>query len=167
MFILINQWVMLCLVRTHYIIDLVTGVIFAHYMHAHAERLSFISDALLLRLSGKGRMRKHFKPCEACGWSNYYAGDYCNEHEKIILKTLYQEHKPIISHIKLKHISSSSSNQNYDIEKDNFDYVKKKEQQFKYNIDNTTNSPAIINLQNHDQQHNKKAAKYQKQLDDI
>ena len=32
MFIMINEWLMLCFVRTHYIIDLITGVIFAQYL---------------------------------------------------------------------------------------------------------------------------------------
>jgi hypothetical protein len=36
-FIMANQWFMMCLVRTHYIIDMVTGLIVAHYMFIMAE----------------------------------------------------------------------------------------------------------------------------------
>ena len=105
-FILINQWMMLCLVRTHYIIDLVTGIIFAHYMHSWAERVSFVSDVLILGIPGRLRMRKHFKPCKQCGWSNPCAADYCPDQERSILKGVFAEQRPLFDHS--KHKSSGS-----------------------------------------------------------
>lgn len=40
---------MLMLVRAHYIIDLVTAVIVAHYMHMISEKLSFLTDVKWMR----------------------------------------------------------------------------------------------------------------------
>jgi hypothetical protein len=37
------------LVRAHYIIDLVTGLMVAHYMHKLAERLSYVIDVKWFR----------------------------------------------------------------------------------------------------------------------
>lgn len=86
-FILINQWCMLFLVRTHYIIDLITGAIMAHFMFMQAERISFISDVLLLGISGgKKRFRSFWKPCKHCGWASKCASDYITKDEKAILK---------------------------------------------------------------------------------
>ena len=41
---------MMTSVRTHYVIDMITGVIIAHYMHIMAEKLSYYVDVLLLRI---------------------------------------------------------------------------------------------------------------------
>ena len=48
-FVMINQWFMMMLVRAHYIIDLTTGLMVAHYMHKLAERLSYIIDIKCFR----------------------------------------------------------------------------------------------------------------------
>ena len=37
------------LIRTHYVIDMVTGLIVAHYMHMIAERISFLVDVKWMR----------------------------------------------------------------------------------------------------------------------
>ena len=37
------------LVRTHYVIDMVTAVIVAHYMHMVAERVTYLIDTKLMR----------------------------------------------------------------------------------------------------------------------
>jgi hypothetical protein len=88
LFVLANQWLMLCLVRTHYIIDLVTGITAAHYMFMLAERASFVVDVKLLRIASKKRFSACFKFCNNCGWSNRYAGDFMSEEEKYIIKEL-------------------------------------------------------------------------------
>jgi hypothetical protein len=89
-FILINQWIMLTLVRTHYVIDLVTGLVVAHYMFMMAEQIIFIADVKILGLPGHKRSRFWYKPCQCCGWSNKYAGDYMAKEEKDQLKKLYR-----------------------------------------------------------------------------
>jgi hypothetical protein len=93
MFILINEWLMLCLVRTHYIIDLITGVIVAQYVFQISEKICFVSDAVLLRIPAKKRFRKYYKPCKNCGWGNHCASDLLDKKEKKILKSLYSDHK--------------------------------------------------------------------------
>lgn len=54
-FIGINQWVLMTFVRTHYIIDLVTGGILAHYCHMFAEWISYVSDVKFVGAPGKTR----------------------------------------------------------------------------------------------------------------
>lgn len=52
------------LIRTHYCIDMVTGLIVAHYMHMLAEKISFFVDHKWLRIPQKERVRYHYKPCD-------------------------------------------------------------------------------------------------------
>lgn len=92
-FIMINQWIMMTLVRTHYVIDLVTGLIVSHYMFIWAEKIIFIADVKILGLPGHLRSRNWFKPCECCGWSNKYAADYMAKEEKKQLKELHRQQK--------------------------------------------------------------------------
>ena len=88
-FILINQWIMMMLVRTHYIIDMVTGLIMAHYVFMWSERIAFYVDAKFWRIPVKLRQRKFYKPCKHCGWSNKCAGDFMTLEEKQKLKLIY------------------------------------------------------------------------------
>ena len=73
-------------VRTHYIIDMVTGLAVAHYCHMLAERCAFLIDAKLMRIPGFKRLRKYYKPCKFCGWCNPYAGDFITKDEKLKIK---------------------------------------------------------------------------------
>jgi len=84
------------LVRTHYIIDLVAGLIISHYVHIMAEKLIFFADVKILGLPGIKRKRHWFKPCKCCGWSNKNAGDYMPSNEKIYLKKLHKECKYLL-----------------------------------------------------------------------
>jgi len=91
-FIMVNQWIMLMLVRTHYIIDLVTAPIAAHYMQIIAEKLSYIVDVWWMRMhltKPDKRERYEFKPCKKCGWSNKCAKDFLPREEKELLKAAY------------------------------------------------------------------------------
>ena len=47
--VMINQWIMMMLVRAHYIIDLITGMMVAHYMNKLAERISYLIDVKWFR----------------------------------------------------------------------------------------------------------------------
>lgn len=47
-FIGVNQWILLWFVRTHYIIDLVTGLLIAHWAAINAEWLCYFVDVKLL-----------------------------------------------------------------------------------------------------------------------
>ena len=100
--VMINQWFMMTCVRTHYVIDMITGLIFAHYLHMIAEKLTFYVDVGLLKIgasttqlaaagAGRLRTRKHLKPCHNCGWGNAYAGDFMSVREKKWLKHVYKQ----------------------------------------------------------------------------
>lgn len=92
-FILVNQWVLMTFVRTHYIIDLITGAIMAHYCFMGAEWLSFFIDVKFLGVPGKDRFYNIYKPCKKCGWSNINASDYMDPEEKKKLKEMFYETK--------------------------------------------------------------------------
>lgn len=92
-FVMCNQWLMMMLIRAHYVIDMVSGLIIAHYLHILAERLSFLVDVKIMRqhlTKGDPRERYYFKPCKACGWSNKCTKDYLAPEEKVELKSLYE-----------------------------------------------------------------------------
>ena len=91
-FIMLNQWLMMCLVRTHYIIDLVTGLIVAHYMYIWAEKLSWITDSLVMGIPSYKRPRLYWTPCKCCGWGYLHAADYMSTDEKNDLKVIYQNY---------------------------------------------------------------------------
>jgi len=69
-FVLVNQWVLLMLLRTHYIIDLVTGLLLGHWAMMSAEWISYVIDVKLLGWSAKQRKLGYHNPCEKCGWAN-------------------------------------------------------------------------------------------------
>ena len=87
-FVMINQWILMTLVRTHYIIDLITGLIISHYCFIAAEWLSFFIDVKVLGIPGKDRFYKYYKPCKRCGWSNVNASNFVTKEEKAKLKEL-------------------------------------------------------------------------------
>jgi hypothetical protein len=83
-------------IRTHYFIDMVTGVVIAHYFHRLAEKLCFFIDVKVLRqhvTKPNKRERWHFKPCSECGWGNKRATNYLSENERGILELVYHEQK--------------------------------------------------------------------------
>ena len=90
-FIMLNQWVMMTLVRTHYIIDLITGLIVSHYVFMLAERIAFFIDAKVFRIPPNKRPTSSTMPCNYCGWNNRYAGHTMCKQEKDHLKNLYKD----------------------------------------------------------------------------
>jgi len=55
LFVHLNMWVLLIAVRTHYWIDMITGLMVAHFAIIIAERLSFLIDVKILGFDGKSR----------------------------------------------------------------------------------------------------------------
>jgi hypothetical protein len=96
---------MMTLVRTHYVIDLWSGLFIAHYFFIWAEKVSYLTDVKILGLPAKKRTRNFFKPCKCCGWSNKYAGDFMSKAEKRKLKELYIEHQALSIDNKLRNDS--------------------------------------------------------------
>jgi len=54
-FVMISEWFMLMCLRTHYIIDLTTGLMLAQYIHRWGEKLAFYFDVWLLGLPNHKR----------------------------------------------------------------------------------------------------------------
>lgn len=112
-FVLINQWILMTFVRTHYIIDLITGVIMAHYCFIAAEWICFFIDVKFLGIPGKERFQNNFKPCKKCGWSNIKASDFMDSNEKKKLKELFIENKCLSSACtKMKYSDEDAENTN-------------------------------------------------------
>lgn len=69
-FNLVNQWCMLMFLHTHYVIDLVSGFIIAHWAIMMGEMLSYLVDVRICGWSGPERKQTAHEPCHSCGWSN-------------------------------------------------------------------------------------------------
>ena len=81
-FVLVNQWIMMTLTRAHYIIDLITGLIFGHYFFMLAEWVSYYVDVKVLGVvSLKRRGRMAWIPCKSCGQHNRHIPDYTVKEE--------------------------------------------------------------------------------------
>lgn len=80
-FVIMNEWMMLMFLRTHYIIDFVTGFILARLLHYHAEKLSYYLDIKCWGIPAEKRQAKYFKPCLRCGWSNDNAERFVDKKE--------------------------------------------------------------------------------------
>lgn len=72
---------MLMFLRTHYFIDLITGLIVAKYLHRFGEYLSFIFDVKLLKIPHEKRQAFYFKPCPRCGVSFTPASKFVDKTE--------------------------------------------------------------------------------------
>ena len=95
-FVLCNEWALMTFIRTHYVIDMVTAVIVAHYMHMVAEKISYFLDVKVMHQNmAKTDERKsvYFESCESCGWGNKCAKNYLPEKERNILRARYCEQK--------------------------------------------------------------------------
>jgi len=80
--VLIMQWVMMMVVRTHYIMDLMAGLIFSHYIFMIGEYLSYFTDVKCFGILNE-RGREFYKPCHFCGNPNKCAVDRMHLKEKI------------------------------------------------------------------------------------
>jgi len=86
-FVVVSEWFMLTATRDHYIIDLVTGLMLAQYIHRWGEKLAFVFDVWLLGLPSHKRQTYYYKPCYSCGFNNMNIERYTDqdeiEHEKL------------------------------------------------------------------------------------
>jgi hypothetical protein len=78
---MINEWILLCVLRTHYIIDLLTGLIIAYYLHRWGEKLAYFYDVKLLGIPMKKRQCYYYSACYRCGWNNLNASNFMDEAE--------------------------------------------------------------------------------------
>mmetsp|Transcript_10348 Transcript_10348/g.14257 ORF Transcript_10348/g.14257 Transcript_10348/m.14257 type:complete len:112 (+) Transcript_10348:598-933(+) len=54
-FVLLHNWPFLILVRTHYFIDLISGMICAYFFHKLCEKVSFYVDVKMIGWTAKKR----------------------------------------------------------------------------------------------------------------
>lgn len=54
-FVLVNQWILMMLVRTHYVIDMICGLFFGHWFFMHAEWISYYIDVKALGITSIAR----------------------------------------------------------------------------------------------------------------
>ena len=69
-FVLLNVLLMMVVLRTHYIIDLQSGFVWARLSHRFAEKLSYYSDVKFLGYPREKRISYNYDPCPRCGWGN-------------------------------------------------------------------------------------------------
>lgn len=73
--LLLNEWIMLTSMRSHYAIDLLVAFVYASICIRFGEQLSFFIDVKFLGLKRHMRNRYYYDPCPRCGWGNYNASN--------------------------------------------------------------------------------------------
>jgi len=68
--LVVDVWVTLMFLRTHYIIDFLSGYVFARVVHRIGEKLSYFPDVKLFGYPRTGRFAHNYIPCPKCGWGS-------------------------------------------------------------------------------------------------
>jgi len=68
--IMLNQWSLMTMTRTHYIIDMITGLFIAFHFHRISEVLCYFWDVKVFGIHAHHRQMFYYAPCPKCGWSN-------------------------------------------------------------------------------------------------
>lgn len=101
LFTFINEWVLMVLLRSHYFIDMLTGVIVAHVCIIWAEPATFLPDVKGLGIKGFDRKQHFYTPCQKCGWSNLDPANQISKTEHTYLMKTHrirnQMNKPAVS----------------------------------------------------------------------
>jgi|Transcript_45088 hypothetical protein len=69
-FCVVDVWIALTFLRTHYIIDFTSGYVYARFVHRYGEKLSYLADVKLLGWPRHKRTGHNYDPCPKCGWGN-------------------------------------------------------------------------------------------------
>lgn len=88
-FVMFNEWIMLTSLRTHYIIDLISGFVVARLFHRWGEKLAFFLDVKLFGLPKQKRNTSYYDPCAKCGWNNTHADHYVDLSEASYQQEVY------------------------------------------------------------------------------
>ena len=87
--ILINQWIYLTFTRSHFVIDMMTGVAVGITAHRGGEFVSYLADVLIFRFRKERRQPYWYKPCGRCGWNVANASLLVNKAEEEYQKQIY------------------------------------------------------------------------------
>ena len=63
---MILQATLMIFLRSHYFIDLVAGIVFAHYFWLMSERFSYIVDVKVFRIPFSKRFPQYTRSCKTC-----------------------------------------------------------------------------------------------------
>ena len=88
-FLVVDVWVSLCFLRTHYIIDFLSGYAVARDFHRLGEKLCYFVDVKLLGYRRENRFSHYYDPCPKCGWGNERASLVTSKEEIDMQKLLY------------------------------------------------------------------------------
>lgn len=88
-FIVVDVWVSLTFLRTHYIIDFLSGYVFARVVHRIGEKLTYFPDVKLLGWPREKRFAHNYDPCPKCGWGNEAVLQITREEEVELQKKVY------------------------------------------------------------------------------
>ena len=68
--LIVDVWVTLMFLRTHYIIDFTSGYVFARCVHRIGEKLSYYPDVKVFKYPREKRFAHNYIPCPKCGWGS-------------------------------------------------------------------------------------------------
>jgi hypothetical protein len=68
--VVIDVWIALMFLETHYVIDFLCGFAVARVFHRIAEKLCYYPDVLLFGYPKEKRFAFNYAPCSKCGWGN-------------------------------------------------------------------------------------------------
>ena len=101
----IDAWVCLMFLRTHYIIDFLSGYVFARCVHRVAEKISYYPDVKLLGYAKQKRTAHNYDPCPKCGWGNKAVLKVTSKEDLDLQRKLYAN---LLAHNKLSNGSEST-----------------------------------------------------------
>ena len=89
-FVMINEWLMLTVLRSHYVIDMICALIVARVTIKLGEKLTYYYDVRLMGLPIPKRESFFYKPCVLCGWNNDNAVLYCYKEEVAFQRDMWE-----------------------------------------------------------------------------
>jgi len=88
-FVVVDVWITLTFLRTHYIIDFTSGYVYARFVHRVGEKLSYFFDVKMVGWPRQKRFSHNYDPCPRCGWGNPAVQQLSNNKEVDLQKKLY------------------------------------------------------------------------------
>lgn len=80
LFTMLFQFTLMISLRGHYMIDLISGIVFAHYFWLLSERYSYLIDVKVFKIPFEKRFPLFTTSCKKCQhpmevWSDYHCSD--------------------------------------------------------------------------------------------
>lgn len=94
-FMFFFNWIMMTVLRTHYVIDMFGGFCVGLLCGIIGEKLSFYPDKYIFGLPASKLRALHYSPCLKCGWLNENARNYVDETEHYIKRSNSSDKKSL------------------------------------------------------------------------